>query len=239
VVSVNLNSRSWKHIFWVLGACALVFAIPYTSLFLLKINNDLFYLLFLISGILFFWFYKKRSNLKISPALKSGWALGVILALFIGLSFISINMTDYSDLTLILGNGGLFTIFWRGIVYGLISGLLISAFPFIAVWRAIAGSNPGNLRKIGVIAVAMVSILLASISFSAGISGFDRDRISYNTKMNIIAGLPTLLSGNPLASPIAGAFLRVSENINKTNDSFENKTATEIAVTEQNTGGTN
>lgn len=239
MVSVNLNNRGWKHIFWVLWACAFVFAIPYVSLFLLKINNDLFYLLFLVTGILFLWFYKKRSNLKIKPALKSGWALGVILALFIGLSFISIKMTDYSDLTLTLRNNGLFTIFWRGIVYGLISGLLISAFPFIAVWRAIAGSNPGNLRKIGAIAVALVSIVFVSFSFSAGISGFDKDKISYNTKMNIIAGLPTLLSGNPLASPIAGAFLRVSENLNINNDSFENKTATEIAVTQQNTGGTN
>ncbi len=239
MVSVNLNSRSWKHIFWVLAVCLFVFAVPYISLYILKINNDLFYFLFLVTGIFFLWIYKKRSKIKVRSALKSGWALGIILALFIGLSFISFNMTDYSDITTTLGNKGVFAIFWRGIVYGLISGILISAFPFIAVWRAVAGSNPGSFRKFITIVVAFASILLTSASFSAGTSGFDKDKIAESVKMNLVAGLPTLLSGNPLASPIAGAFLRVSENINTTRVSAENNNDIEIAAKKQNNGGTN
>jgi hypothetical protein len=126
-------------------------------------------------------------------------------------------------------------ILWRGVVFGIIGTALISAFPFITVWRAFAGPNPGNLRKIGVSAVAILAITVTSLSYSVGISGFNKNMIIQNAKMNLLTGIPTLLSGNPLASPIAGAFLQSGECLYIENQSDTN-TAIKLAA---KTGGTN
>jgi hypothetical protein len=59
--------------------------------------------------------------------------------------------------------------------------------------------------------------------------------IIQNAKMNLLTGIPTLLSGNPLASPIAGAFLQSGECLYNENQSDTN-TAIKLAA---KTGGTN
>jgi len=129
-------------------------------------------------------------------------------------------------------------ILWRGVVFGITGAALISAFPFVAVWRAFAGVNPGNLRKIGVLLMAVIAISLTSLSYSIGISGFDEDRIRHNVKMSIVTAIPTLLSGNPIASPIAGAFLYSGESMFSENESHKNAgSGTAMAI--RNNGGSN
>ncbi len=193
----------------------MVFGLPYLSLNLLKINIDIYYLIFLAFAVAFLWLYRRFSGLKIRASLKSGWALGIILALFVGSTLVSAGMTESSALTRSYQNIDIdiTVILWRGIIYGLISGILVSAFPFIATWRALAGTNPGNLRKAGVILTAALAIILTSFSYSVGMAGFNMDKIEKQVEINIIAGLPTLISGNPMASPLAGVFLHVSRSL--------------------------
>jgi len=233
---VNLNNKSWKHIFWLPGACLLVFGLPFISFKIIRINIDLFYLMFLISGVLFLWFYGKRTSLRLRYALNSGWALGIILALFIGLGLLSYTFTIKSDLLNLEFNSNIMIILWRGIIFGIIGAALISAFPFVAVWRALAGVNPGNFRKIGVLLIAIIAISLTSLSYNIGLSGFNKDKISYNVKMSLLTGIPTLLSGNPIASPVAGAFLYSGESMFSENES---DTTAGIKLAAKKPGGSN
>ena len=126
-------------------------------------------------------------------------------------------------------------VLWWGVVFGSIGTALISAFPFIAAWRAFAGSNPGNFRKIGVSVIAIIAITATSLSYSVGIVGFDKEKVIYNAKMNLLTGIPTLLTGNPFASPIAGAFLYSGENLLLENGTINNA---KIKLATRKTGGT-
>lgn len=236
MVSVNLNNKNWKHVFWLPGAMIILFALPLFFLRIIKVPVDFYYFIFLFCGLLFLWNYGKRTSLKLKPALKSGWALGIISAIFIGTGLLAYTVSIRANLFQFELNPDLLLILWRGVVFGLIGSALICAFPFIIVWRAFSGSNPGNLRKIGVTFVAILAISITSLSYSIGISGFNKNRVIQNAKMNLLIGIPTLLSGNPLASPIAGAFLQTGECI-----FIENvpDTNTGIRLAAHKTGGTN
>ncbi len=236
MVSVNLNSRNWKHIIWLPGVCLLVFGIPFISLKILNFGIDLFYLLFLAAGIVFLWFYRKRTSLRLGYALNSGWALGAILALFIGLGLLSYTLAVKSNPINVQFTSSIIIILWRGVLFGIIGTALISAFPFITVWRAFAGAEPGNLRKLGVLAIAVIAISLTSLSYNIGLSGFNKDRITYNVKMSLLTGIPTLLSGNPFASPVAGAFLYAGESMFSGN---ETDSTAVIKLAAKKSGGSN
>lgn len=213
MVSVNLNNKSWKHAFWLAGAAAILFALPYICLRILHFPIDLYYFIFLICGVSYLWVYIKLTSLNLRPALKSGWALGLISAIFIGLGILSYTISTKTGLIQYESNFSMILILWRGVVFGFIGTALISAFPFINVWRAFAGSNPGSLRKIGVSVVAIMAITITSLSYSVGVAGFNKDRVIRNAKMNLLTGIPTLLTGNPIASPIAGAFFYSGESM--------------------------
>ncbi|UCE67981.1 MAG: hypothetical protein JSU85_08255 [Candidatus Zixiibacteriota bacterium] len=201
------------------AACLLVLGLPYISLKILNFDIDLFHLAFLTAGVTFLWVYKKRTSLQLRYALSSGWALGTILALFIGIGLLSYTLASKSNPIDLEFNSSIMIILWRGVVFGIVGAALISAFPFVTVWRAFAGANPGNIRKIGVFITAVIAISLTSLSYNIGLSGFNKDRISYNVKMSILTGIPTLLSGNPIASPVAGAFLYSGESMFFENES--------------------
>jgi hypothetical protein len=190
-------------------------------------------LIFAAGSIAFLYYYRKKSNLKIKASIKSGWALGIILAVFFGLGFVSYNLTVNSNIAVSDINAA--AVIWRGLVFGFISSIVLTAFPFITVWRSFAGKNPGRLRRFGMVIISAIAIFLMSLCQSIGYAGFDKEKIANQVKVNIIAGLPTLLSGNPMASPIAGTFLKVSETV-LTPDNPEIET---VINDDQQTGGTN
>jgi hypothetical protein len=178
---------------------------------LFKVPIDLYYLIFVLSTAAFLFLYRKSSSLRARPSLKSGWALGFILAVFFGFGFISYSLIDSPGVLGMFKNIDFVVIFWRGIIFGLASGIMISVFPFIVTWRALAGANPGHLRRIGVIVIAIFFIALSSFSYSIGLTGLnDRDHLKNRIATSIIASIPTLVSGNPMAAPIAGAFKEIS-----------------------------
>jgi len=213
----------------------MLFALPSICLRVLSLPIDLYYSIFVICGIAFLWIYGKRTSLNLRLALESGWALGLISAVFIGMAILSYSISINSDPVQFELNLSTLLVLWWGIVFGLIGTALISAFPFIAVWRAFAGSNPGNLRKIAVSAVAILAIIITSLSYSTGIFGFDKEKVIHNAKMNLLTGIPTLLTGNPFASPIAGAFLYSGENLLLENGTIAD---TKIKLATRKTGGT-
>lgn len=232
MVSVNLNTRTWKHIFWLTAGMILVLALPLLILRLLKIQTDLYYLIFASVSIAFLYYYRKRSDLKIKASIKSGWALGLILAVFFGLGFVSYNLTINSNIAVSDINAA--AVIWRGLVFGFISGIVLTAFPFITVWRSFAGKNPSRFRRFGLVTISAFAIFLMSLCHSIGYAGLDKEKMANQIKVNLVAGLPTLLSGNPMASPIAGTFLKVSETVLTADDS-----KIETVIHDQQTGGTN
>ncbi|MEE9552843.1 MAG: hypothetical protein V3W18_00995 [candidate division Zixibacteria bacterium] len=238
MVSVNFKSSNWKHLVWILYACAFLFGLPFLFITLLDLPIDVYHLIFLLSSAAFVVTYRKYSSFKVRSSLKTGWALGLILAFFAGMGFISLSLSESLQFSEFVSRLGEPLVLWRGIAFGLASGVMISTLPFVVVWRSLAGHNPGGLRKIGVVLVAVVSIAILTFSHNLGLTGLDN--MSGRIQRNIAVGLPTLLSGNPMAAAIAGAFLYVSEEAKSDNAQISKPVIkTVIADNPEQNGGAN
>jgi hypothetical protein len=187
------------------------FALPFLLKKMIGLPDDVYYLVFFLCSVGIFVYYRKSSALRIRASLKSGWALGLVLALFFGLGFVSLSLTGPETFSKIITEIKPIAVLWRGLIYGLAGGLLISVLPFMIAWRALAGPNPAGWRKIVTVLVAVSFMGLSSTAYSLGVSGFRHGSLKQEIAKNFMAGVPTLISGNPLAAPIAGAFMRASE----------------------------
>jgi hypothetical protein len=112
---------------------------------------------------------------------------------------------------------------WRGVVYGLADGLLLSAFPILAVFAAFA-DRPllERLRgKIEVGAMALLASLALTAVYHAGYSDFRSSKLSKPITGDAIWSIPTLATLNPIGAPIAHVGLHVSAVLHSYNtDTF-------------------
>jgi len=103
-------------------------------------------------------------------------------------------------------------IIWRGLFYGAIDGLLLTAFPILVVFAAFSGSRlrrrwPG-IVAIGVMALA-ASVLMTA-TYHLGYSDFRSEKVRKPMAGDLIWAAPVLATLNPIGAPIAHAGLHVA-----------------------------
>ncbi len=225
------NARSWKHIIWIPIDAILVFGLPYLLVNLLEFSPEAYYIWLGIFSAVFVFYYAKYTKLKWTLSLKPGWALGTIMGVFFGLAFLSFAFMAKPNIENSFFGAAMLPYLWRGLIYGLASAVLISVFPFMVIWRALAGVNPGTMKKIGLTAAAVVSIALMSFLYNFGISDFNRTSLREQVSKSMIASVPTLISGNPLAAPIANVFLQMSESVVASGPTLEKIETAKLRIT--------
>ena len=101
---------------------------------------------------------------------------------------------------------------WRGVAYGLADGLLLSAFPILAVFAAFKGTRLRG-RPFGKVLIGLAAIV-ASLAMTAvyhvGYSDFRSDKVQEPLKGDVFWSAPTLFTLNPLGAPIAHAGMHVT-----------------------------
>jgi hypothetical protein len=206
----ELNHRTFKHILWIPINAILAFGLPYVAVSIMKISSDFYFGLVVILSAGLMVYYSKATQFHWKSSLKTGWALGTIIGIFFGLGILSISSISQPGIETNFFRLSALPLIWRGLVYGLALAILISVFPFIVIWRALAGASPRSFRKTYVTLAAIAAIFLMTVLYNLGMSGGGpnfQDRI----EKNLIASIPTIISGSPLASPITIMFLQVSE----------------------------
>jgi hypothetical protein len=99
---------------------------------------------------------------------------------------------------------------WRGLVYGLVDGLLLAALPVMIVYAALDPDRRRPLGKLAVGAAAVAASFAMTAVYHAGYPEFRDGDVAKPLSGNAAWSLPTVLSANPIASPIAHAGLHVT-----------------------------
>jgi hypothetical protein len=209
------NAKTWKHLLWIPINAVLVFSLPYLLVSLMGLSRDSYFIWLYIFSIAFIGLYAKLSDFHWAVSLKSGWALGTISGVFIGLIFLSLATISKPALEISFFSASMLPLLWRGLLYGLVSAALVSVFPFVVVWRALSGINPGAFRKFGVTIVAILSIGLMSSLYNLGLSDLKQENLGNQIGKSLIAAVPTIISGSPLAAPISNVLLQMSESVER------------------------
>jgi hypothetical protein len=107
-------------------------------------------------------------------------------------------------------------VLWRGVVYGLADGLLLSVFPILVVFAAFAGTKLRErwAGKIAIGLAALVASLAMTASYHLGYSDFRSEKVGRAVSGDVIWSVPTLVTLNPVGAPIAHAGLHVTAVLN-------------------------
>lgn len=92
----------------------------------------------------------------------------------------------------------------------MVDGALLSSFPWLVAWRAFDGESSSFARRVAISLLALGSALLVTSAYHCGYRDSRGPKLAQANLGNAIASLPTLLSLNPVASPIAHAILHVT-----------------------------
>jgi membrane protease YdiL (CAAX protease family) len=209
-VAVRLGIST--HWVWLAGGFVVAFAVPFLFADLLEINRDLFYGLYAVAvfGLIGLW--ARATGYDLVAAVKRRWpwavGLGVLFAGVLALTVLRTeDATARPDGLELVG-----AVLWRGVLYGVTDGLLLSVFPILVVFAAFAGSRLDRrfAGKVVIGAVALIASLAMTAVYHAGYSDFRSDKIGKPLTGDVMWSVPTLVTLNPLGAPIAHAGLHVS-----------------------------
>ena len=200
------------HWAWLAGGMVGAFAVPYVLADLLEMNRDLFYGLYAVAVFALFALWSRSTGYDLVTAAKRRWIAAFLLGLAVAGVMVAIvlrtdDATARPDGIELIG-----AVAWRGILYGLADGLLLSVFPILVVFAAFAGTrlDRGLGGKIAIGAIALVASLAMTGAYHAGYSDFRSEKMREPLTGDVIWSVPTLLTLNPIGSPIAHAGLHTS-----------------------------
>jgi D-alanyl-D-alanine carboxypeptidase len=200
-----------RHWYWLGVGLVLFFLIPFVLTDLVSIDRDLYYGIYSLSVFAFVGAWIGCANEAPLKVLTRNWRAGVGLGLlFVGAMAAIVLKEPATDRP-----GGLAfvaAIVWRGVLYGLADGLILSAFPILAVFAAFAGTRALTRwrGKAAVGALALAVSLLFTAVYHLGYSDFRGDKVRKPIAGDVIWSVPTLATLSPFGAPIAHAGLHVT-----------------------------
>jgi hypothetical protein len=200
------------HWAWLAGGLVVAFAIPFLLADRLELGRDLYYGLYAIAVLGLFVLWARSTGYDLVAAVRRRWILAVGLgAAFAGLLAVMVVRTE--DATARPDGAELVgAVLWRGVVYGLADGLLLSAFPILVVFAALGGSRLNDRLggKVAIGAAALLASLAMTAVYHLGYSDFRSGKVQKPIAGDVAWSIPTLVTLNPVGAPIAHAGLHVS-----------------------------
>jgi hypothetical protein len=200
--------RQWR---WLLVGAALSFAVPFVFADALAMPRDLYYGVYFAIVLAFVTTWARGLG-RLTDLLKKRLVPAIALAVVSAgaLTFMVFKTEDASGHPHGLRFVG--TLVWRGVAYGFVDGLLLSTFPVLAVFAAFSGS--ARMRRVrGKVAVGVLA-LVVSLAFTAiyhlGYPDFRGAKLRKPLAGDLIWSAPTIVTLNPIASPLAHVALHVS-----------------------------
>jgi hypothetical protein len=201
-----------RHLAWLAVGVTVSFALPYVLADRLGLPRDLYYGLY-GAGVLALcagWMLDTGQSLRELVSRRVTLAIGLgILAAAVSVAIV-LATEDASS-----GPGGIElagAVVWRGLFYGAVDGLLLTAFPIIVVFAALSESRLRRRKRgfAAVAAIALTASLLFTATYHLGYSDFRSAKIRKPVAGDLIWAAPVIATANPIGAPIAHAGLHVA-----------------------------
>ena len=197
------------HLKWIAFAAVAGFGSSFIFGDLLNLSVDLYYLIYFGIILIFFSAYIRKTNLKIKEWVSKRLVWSVLLGVIFGV-LMAQNVLSRPETDRFTGAYLAWLIFWRGMVYGVIDGLLLSSFPWIVTWRAFDVSKKSLGRKMAFGILTWLFILVVTTAYHLGYSDFRSKKIIQPNIGNTLISVPTLVTANPIGSPITHAIMHIA-----------------------------
>ena len=197
------------HLAWIVWGLLVGFGSSFIFGDLLTLPIDAYYLIYFGIIIAFLAIYARKTQLNLKEWFSHRLIWGVVLGLIFGALMIQ-NVLSRPATEGFTGAYLGWLIFWRGIIYGAIDGLLLSSFPWIVTWRSFDVRKKPLGKKIAFGFLAWLFIILMTTSYHLGYADFRSEKVLQANIGNTIMSIPTLVSANPSGSAITHAILHIA-----------------------------
>jgi hypothetical protein len=201
-----------SHWTWLALGFLVAFALPFLLTDVVDLDRDVFYGVYLLGVATLFTGWARSTGYDLVAALRRRRFLAVGLGVVCG-GVLAVMVVRTEAATARPGGATLVAaVAWRGVVYGLTDGLLLSVFPIVVVVAAFAGrATNGRLRgKLAVGAVALIASLAMTAVYHMGYDDFRSGKLRKPVTGDLVWSVPTLVTLNPIGAPIAHVGLHVS-----------------------------
>ena len=200
------NSR---HLIWIGLGSLIGFGSSFVFGDLFTLPPDLYYLIYFVIVIVFFAMYTKKTRLDLKDCFSQRLGWGILLGAIFGALMVQ-NVLSRPETEKFTGLYLIWLLFWRGLIYGAIDGFLLTVFPWLVTWRAFDVREKTLRRKIGFGFLVWIFILVMTTAYHVGYSDFRSRKVIQANIGNTIMSVPTLVSGNPVASAVTHATLHIA-----------------------------
>jgi hypothetical protein len=197
------------HLAWLPVGALVGFGASFVFGDLVTLPVDVYYLMYFGIVLGFLVLYVKRTELELSAWISPRLGWGVGLGVLGGIVLMQ-GVLARPETARLSGGMLAWAVAWRGVAYGAVDGLLLFAFPWMVVWRAFEAREAGWGVRLRAGAVAVFSILLVTTIYHLGYADFRSRKIVQPNIGSAIGAVPTLVTANPLASPLSHVFLHVT-----------------------------
>jgi hypothetical protein len=207
----RLPAAARVQIPWIAGGLVGGFLVPFVLADQLGIQKDLYYGLYSAFVIVFLGAWARTTGQPIRELLTRRWRLAVLLGLVAGAVLVLVVMrSDPTSRPAGVALAG--AVLWRGVFYGVVDGLLLSAFPILAMFAAFNGTETRNRTggKVKIATLALALSLTMTAVYHLGYSDFRSAKLRSPVAGDVVWSTPTLLTLNPIGAPIAHAVMHTT-----------------------------
>lgn len=199
------------HARWLVTGVMLGFLVPYLFADRLALPKDVYYAVYSTCAIGLFVAWA----LSTGQELRKMFGRRVVLSVTLGIIFAALMAL------VVLGEPAgprprgaelAWAVVWRGLVYGVADGVLLSSFPILVVHAAFASTTLKErvIGKLGIGALALGASLAMTAVYHLGYADFRSAKVAKPVMGDIAWSIPTLVTLNPIGAPIAHAGLHVT-----------------------------
>lgn len=192
-------------------ACLLVFGISFIFSGLLALSRRIFllpYVVFSSAFLVYFFYWAIPVTYNFWT---NNWTWGLLITLIAGV-FLVRNIYSQPASQDKRGKGLLFDIFWFGIAYGIIDGLMLNVMPVVAAENIINQSTSTVSFPIVLLTAvcAIAASLIITLLYHLGYKEFRNKSILMVLLGNTIITLTFIISGNPLAAVFSHTAMHIA-----------------------------
>ncbi len=198
-----------RHLIWIGFGAIVGFGASFIFGDLMTLPLDLYYLIYFGITITFFTIYIRKTQLNLKEWFSRRMIWGILLGLVFGALMVQ-NVLSRPETEKFTGYHLVWLIFWRGLIYGAMDGSLLSVFPWMVTWRGFDVEKKPLGKKIAFSLLAWLFILVMTTVYHLGYSDFRSKKIIQPNIGNTIISIRTLVSANPVGSPVVHAIMHVT-----------------------------
>lgn len=217
--SVSLGAPVQQGL-WFFAICGIAFLIPFVFTDILSMQHDVYYLLYFSITLAVLGAYMKRNRIDLVGVLTRNWKLSLLVGAA-STAFVVWSVLARVDSTpRPSGFYFAFEIMWRGVFYGVVDALLLSALPGLVAWKLMHQDTSGMGRRVTYGATTLLLVVVVTAAYHLGYQDLrNREGIAGPEIGNTVISLPVVFSANPLGSIIAHTSMHVTAVIH----SYESK----------------